>query len=451
MNPLTVPGLPAEQAGRVSRIIGAALNAADPRAAVARALTRRGDHLVVGGLELDLSQFGRVRVIGAGKASQALARGVMDVLGDFITDGLLITKHIEVNAGLHGGIQVFTGGHPVPTAASVESTRALVDFLQAGQPADLILCLISGGGSALMTSPLPGVTLEDIQALTRLLLACGADIFEINTLRKHLDLVKGGGLARLAAPSPMVTLILSDVIGSPLDVIASGPTVADPSTYADAIAICQKYQLLERLPSSIRAVFQQGAAGEIPESVKSGDPVLSGVTNCLVTSNAQAAQAALEQAQTEGFNPLLLTTFLQGEAAQAGGILASLLCQIDSTGQPVPRPACLLAGGETTVTLRGSGLGGRNQELALGAAFLLDGLRGAAVLTLGTDGEDGPTDAAGAIVTGETLTRARAMALDAHAFLQNNDSYHFFAALGDLIKPGPTGTNVNDLVFLFAF
>lgn len=468
MNPIVVPGLPAPQAEKAARVIQAALVAADPRAAVMRALVSigasqaggatgsgvtggAGGAIQAGSVTLDLAQYNRVRVIGAGKAAQAMAQGAAAVLGERITDGLLITKHIDPEAGLPGGIRVLAGGHPVPTADSLASARALVDFLRQGRPGDLVVCLISGGGSALMTAPPPGVTLEDYQALTRLLLACGADIFEINTLRKHLDLVKGGGLARLAAPARLITLILSDVIGSPLDVIASGPTVPDPSTYADALAICHKYQLIERLPAGIRTVLQRGASGELPETIKPGDPLLSGVTNLLVASNAQAAEAALQQAQAEGFHTLLLTTYLQGEAAQAGKALASILREVAVSGQPVPRPACLLAGGETTVTLRGDGAGGRNQELALGAAFLLDGLKGTALVTLGTDGEDGPTDAAGAIVSGETLSRARALGLDAHAYLQNNDSYHFFAGLGDLLITGPTGTNVNDLTFLFAF
>jgi hydroxypyruvate reductase len=249
----------------------------------------------------------------------------------------------------------------------------------------------------------------------------------------------------------VVTLILSDVIGSPLDVIASGPTVADPSTFAQAYAILEKYQLIEKTPSSIRTVLQQGMAGQLPETLKTQDTALQNVTNRVVASNPQAAQYALQQAEREGFHTLLLTTYLQGEASQAGAVMAGVLKQIDASGQPLARPACLVAGGETTVTLRGSGLGGRNQEMALGAAFLLEGVADVAFLTLGTDGEDGPTDAAGALVTGESLAGARQAGLNPLAYLQNNDSYHFFEATGDLLITGPTGTNVNDLAFLFAF
>jgi hydroxypyruvate reductase len=333
----------------------------------------------------------------------------------------------------------------------VDSTRGLVEFLQDSQETDLLFCLISGGGSALMTLPVEGVTLEDLQTLTRLLLACGADIGEINTLRKHLDRIKGGGLARLAAPARIVTLILSDVIGSPLEVIASGPTVADSTTFANALSILAKYRIMERVPERILSVLRRGAAGEIAETLKPGDPLLTRVSDQIVASNPQAAEQALAQARQEGFHTLLLTTFLQGEAAQVGTVLASILRQIDASGHPLPRPACIIAGGETTVTLHGKGLGGRNQELALGAAFLLSGLPQVVLVTLGTDGEDGPTNAAGASVTGETLRRARAFGLDPLDSLRENDSYHYFEALGDLVITGPTGTNVNDLAFLFAF
>lgn len=451
MNQWVIPGIPGDQVERVSRIVDAALQAADPRAAVVRALGRCGEWQEASGNILDLNSGRRVRVMGVGKAALAMAQGLIDCLGDRISDGILITKHTSPQPALPECFRVLPGGHPVPTQDSVNSTQALIEFLREGQAGDIVFCLISGGGSALMTFPHPGVTLADLQELTRLLLACGANITEMNTLRKHLDQVKGGGLARLASPARVVTLILSDVVGSPLDVIASGPTVADPTSYADAIAVIHKYQLMDRVPAAIRQTLQQGLAGKLPETVKPGDPVLSQVTNCLIASNAQAAQAAMEQAQREGFHALLLTTFLQGEAAQAGGFLAGILRQAATTGQPAPRPACLIAGGETTVTVRGQGLGGRNQELAMGAAALLDGLEQVALLTLATDGEDGPTDAAGAVVTGNTLAQARSLGLDSAAFLQNNDAYHFFSALGGLLKTGPTGTNVNDLAFLFTF
>lgn len=449
-------GLAGERAGQVERVLAAALAAADPAEAVRRALKTDGDDLLLAGERLPLRRFRRVRVIGAGKASQAMTRGLLDVLGERIDGGAIITKHLETGeqglpARAQGSVRVLPGGHPVPSEDSAASTRALVDLLAGSREDDLIFCLISGGGSALMTLPYEGISLEDMQALTRLMLASGADITEINTLRKHLDQVKGGGLARLAAPARLVTLILSDVIGSPLDVIASGPTVADSSTYEQALGILRKYGITEQAPRAIVEHLQRGLRGGIAETVKPGDPALARVTNHLVASNPLAAGAALAQAEREGFHTLLLTTYLQGEAAQVGAALAGILKQVDDDGRPLPRPCCIVAGGETTVTLRGSGLGGRNQELALGAAFLLTGLPDVALVALATDGEDGPTDAAGALVTGETIAQARAQGLDPLAYLQNNDSYHFFAAIDGLLTPGPTGTNVNDLTFLFAF
>jgi hydroxypyruvate reductase len=447
----------AQQWEKMERVIAAALEAADPRAAVRRVVSLVGDRLEIAGQSFDLSGFRRIRLIGAGKASQAMARGLLDVLGERVSAGLLIAKHLsDGQEPLPAQVRVLLGGHPVPSAESVASAQELVHFLQpgldgTGMEDDLLFILISGGGSALMTLPVEGITLADLQELTRQLLACGAEIGEINTLRKHLDQVKGGGLARLAAPARVITLILSDVIGSPLDVIASGPTVADSTTYEQAIDILRKYEIEDQVPAAIRRVLERGARGELPETVKANSPALARVTNRIVASNPQAAEAALAEARAHGFNTLLLTTSLQGEAAGAGGRLALLLKGVAEEGQPLQRPACIVVGGETTVTLRGNGKGGRNQEMALAAAMLLANVPQVAFVTFATDGEDGPTDAAGAVVSGETFRRAQTLGFDPQAYLQNNDSYNFFAALGDLIITGPTGTNVNDLVFMFAF
>jgi hydroxypyruvate reductase len=442
--------VPPEQAAAMQSIVEAALAAADPRIAVRRALEVQNDELLIAGQRLALDGFRRIRVVGAGKASPAMTLGLLDVLGDRLSGGAIIAKHAP-REQLPQRIRVLMGGHPVPTQESASSTRALVELLRGGAQDDLVFCLISGGGSALMTLPVEGVPFEDMQNLTRQLLACGANIGEMNTLRKHLDQVKGGGLARIAAPARLVTLILSDVIGSPLDVIASGPAVPDPGTFEDALGILRKYGIEEQIPASVIQTLRRGQRGEIGETVKPGDALLERASNCVVASNVQAAEAAVARANEAGFEAMLLTTYLQGEAAQAGYFLAALLRQVHSTGQPLRRPACIIAGGETTVTIRGSGRGGRNQEMALAAAFLLEGVPDVALVALGTDGEDGPTDAAGAVVTGDTLRRARQSGLDPQAYLQNNDSYAFFASLGDLIKTGPTGTNVNDLAFLFAF
>jgi hydroxypyruvate reductase len=321
--------------------------------------------------------------------------------------------------------------------------------LNASEPGDLVICLISGGASALLTMPVTGVSLADLQALTSLLLACGANINEINTLRKHLDQVKGGQLARLAQPARVASLILSDVVGSPLDVIGSGPSVPDSSSFADAYAVLERYGLLGKAPVSIVKYLQRGCQGGAPETPKPDDPLFDRVQNVIIGSNQQAADAALQEALAEGFSAMLLTTYLQGEARQAGRWLAAIARQIASNGQPLQPPACLVVGGETTVTILGDGQGGRNQEMALGAVEDLANLPGAVLVTLATDGGDGPTDAAGAVVTGETLQRALQLGLRPGDYLRRNDAYHFFQGLGDLLVTGPTGTNVNDLAFLF--
>lgn len=451
MTQFSFQGVSSEKNALLSRVLQAALAAADPRIAVRRALNLNENQLFVAGQTLDLDRYRRIRLVGVGKAAEAMALGLVDRLGERIHDGCLVVKHRPESATLPDRIALLSGGHPVPTAESVASAAELLAFLQDSDEGDLVFCLISGGGSALIAAPGAGITLEDLQQTTKALLACGASINEMNTLRKHLDRVKGGGLARAAAPASLVALILSDVVGSPLDVIASGPTVADSSTYRDAWNIVEKYALQDRFPASVMASLRAGLNGALPETVKPGDPCLERVYQQIIASNPQAADAALQQAREDGFHPLLLTTYLQGEAAQAGEILSSILRQIDATGQPLPRPACIVAGGETTVTLHGHGRGGRNQELALGAVLPMAGLKDVALITLATDGEDGPTHSAGALVTGETLERALALGLDPLAALRENDSYPFFVRLGDSLLLGPTGTNVNDLTFLFAF
>ena len=335
--------------------------------------------------------------------------------------------------------------------AGSRATRRLAELLSGASASDLVICLISGGGSALLASPAPGLTLGDLQSLTSRLLASGADIGEINSLRKHLETLKGGGLARLAAPATLAALVLSDVVGDSLDVIASGPCVPDRTTFQDAYRVLERYAIADDVPMSILARLRAGMRGELSETPKPGDSLFDNVSNLLVGSNRLAANAATEQARREGLNDMLLTTFLQGEARYTGRALGAIARQIAASGQPLERPACLVAGGETTVSLTGGGLGGRNQELALGAVFDLAGLSDIALVTLATDGGDGPTDAAGAVVTGETLERARQLGLSPEDHLRRNDAYHFFEPLGDLLKTGATQTNVNDLAFIFAF
>jgi hydroxypyruvate reductase len=435
----------------VRRVLAAAIQAVDPAAAVQRNLKRSGDRLWVAGREVDLSRFDRVLLAGAGKAGAPMARAAAGILGDRLAAGVMIVKEGYSEDLADRKISVIEAGHPLPDERGVQGAGRVVELLEDAGPDDLVIALLSGGGSALLVSPAEGLSLADLQGLTSALLRCGADIYEINALRKHLERLKGGGMARLAAPATLVTLILSDVVGDPLDVIASGPTVPDRSTYAEAFHVLEKYDLLEKAPIAIVRHLERGLIGELPETPKPGEAVFIQVNNVLIGSNKLAAEAALKQAQAEGLQGLLLTTYLQGEARQAGRLLASLARQIAADGRPLPRPSCLVAGGETTVTLHGNGLGGRNQELALGAVADLAGLPGVALVTLATDGGDGPTDAAGAVVTGNTLERAHQAGLSPSDYLARNDAYHFFDALDDLLKPGPTQTNVNDLVFLFAF
>ena len=431
----------------IKRILAAALGAVEPAAAVRRNLHRQEDQLVIAGRAYHLDRYHRVFIVGAGKAAYPMASQAARQLENKLSGGILVVK--EGYSGEVPGITLHQAGHPIPDERGLRATREIIDLLQSAGEDDLVLCLISGGGSALLTSPADGLTLDDLQRITALLLACGADITEINTLRKHLDEVKGGKLARYAYPAQLVTLIFSDVIGDPLEVIASGPTVADPTTYQDALGILERYGIQEATPPAILAHLQRGLAGSAPETPKPGEASLVGVQNHLIANNLLAAEAAVERARDEGFNTLLLTTYLQGEARQAGRFLAAVARQVAASGQPLPRPACIVAGGETTVTLHGGGWGGRNQEVALGAVADVAGLEGVLLITLATDGGDGPTDAAGAVVMGNTASRAHQAHLEPEAFLANNDAYHFFEPLGDLLITGPTLTNVNDLAFIF--
>jgi len=332
----------------------------------------------------------------------------------------------------------------------------MADLLRGAGERDLVVCAISGGGSALMTLPVAGVSLADLQALTQILLRCGATINQINTLRKHLSQVAGGQLARLAHPAAVVSLILSDVVGDPLDVIASGPTVADPTTFADAWQIVADFGVAGQLPQAIIGHLQAGLSGALPDTPKPGDASLERVQNVVIGSNRSAGRAAAAAAEQLGFDTLLLTSFLEGEASQVGRVLAGLgkgLARAEAmhpVGRPLARPACLVLGGETTVTLRGDGKGGRNQEMALSAALALAGWPDLLVACLATDGTDGPTDAAGAFADGSTVPRAAALGMRAAEYLARNDAYPFFHRLGDLIIIGPTQTNVNDLALVLA-
>ncbi len=425
------------------RIFDAAVRAVDPGEAIGRHLIRKGTGLHIGQEILDLAKIGKVVVVGCGKAAAPMAAAVEEILGDRVTRGLVVTKygHVQSTTRIH----IHEAGHPVPDDAGMAGAQAILDHVQGLTPGDLVLVLISGGGSALTPAPVKGISLEEKQALTKALLACGADIREINTLRKHVSRFKGGQLARAAQPAQVRTLILSDIVGDPLDAIASGPTAPDPTTYADALAILHKYRVRGQIPGTIPAHLEAGARGEIPETPKPGEPLFARVRNLIVGSNFQALEAARAEARAIGFTPMILSSFIEGETREIARMHAALAREVRSSGNPVRPPACLISGGETTVTLRGSGKGGRNQEFVLAAALDIAGSPGTVILSAGTDGTDGPTDAAGAIADGDTCSRAIRMGLNPGAAFDTNDAYPFFEKLGDLIITGPTKTNVMDV------
>jgi glycerate 2-kinase len=459
--PAQVSGKEREHAWQVMR---AALNAVEPNTAVRRYLRLEDNQLNVGepdsgGQKYDLDEFERILVVGGGKAGAPMAAAVAAILGQRLARGLVVVKHGHVlnDPMASGPIEIAEAGHPVPDEAGQRAARRIGDLLRAAGRRDLVICLISGGGSALMTSPVTGVSLADLQRLTHVLLACGATINEINTIRKHISQLKGGQLAQLASPAPVVSLILSDVVGDPLAVIASGPSVPDPSTFEEAWSILDRYQIVDDVPASITRHLRMGLQGDIPDTPKPGDPVFEQVQNFVIGSNRLAARAATQKARELGFDTMLLSTFIEGEAREVAKVVAGLAKglvraeTIAPSGKPVSKPACLIMGGETTVTLRGDGRGGRNQELALSAALSVAGWEGILIASLATDGTDGPTDAAGAFADGNTVARAAQLGLDAEAHLKRNDSYHFFGKLDDLLKTGATKTNVNDLILAFVY
>lgn len=425
------------------QIFRTALRAADPAEAVKRHVDHRGGVLRAGRRRYRLDAFDRIFVVGAGKASAAMARAVESLLGPRISGGLVNVKYGHTDRLRR--IQLNECGHPVPDQAGVEGARRIAELVRQAGPRDLVICLISGGASALLPAPASPVTLAEKQEATRLLLGCGATIHEINAVRKHLSELKGGRLARLAAPATVLTLLLSDVIGDDLDVIGSGPTAPDASTFASARAVLEKYALLERVPPSVAERIERGLRGEIEDTPKPGDPVFERVQNLIVGSNRLAVDEAARKARRLGYRTMVLSTFVEGETREVARVHAAIAREILASGHPLRAPACIISGGETTVTLRGNGLGGRNQEFVLAAAIALSGYDRVAMLSAGTDGTDGPTDAAGAVADGHTLARAQRLGLQAERFLANNDSYHFFEPLGDLVKTGPTNTNVMDI------
>lgn len=436
----------------VCRVLAAAINSADAGIAIKNHISLDGDRLITSNRTYDLYEYKHLFILGSGKAAVPMARAIFEVLGERITSGLVITKDGYLDAGssrLERRVTIIAAGHPIPDQRNLDASSQIISQFHDLKKDDLVICVFSGGGSSLLIKPSLGISLKNIQDITTLLLTCGATIDEINTIRKHLDDLKGGRLTKLLSPASVISLVLSDVVGDSLNMIASGPTVADPTTYKDAWRILNKYQIIDQIPSEIRSHISNGMAGDIPETLKPGDPGLDNVQNIIVGNNTQAALAAIQAAKTMDFSTKLLTTSLQGEASQVGQLLSETAILLLTSSANLLRPACLIAGGETTVTIRGTGKGGRNQELALGAVRSLSVGDQMILASLATDGGDGPTDAAGAVITNQTFSLALAKGLDPLEYLVRNDSYHYFEPLGDLIKTGPTLTNVNDLVFIF--
>ncbi len=446
---MSMKGITARQREDMMAVLAAALKAVDPAQAVRNCVRREGTRLVVGENVYDLDSFKRILVVGAGKASGPMAQALEEILDSRLEGGVVNVK--EGYAVDTRRIELIEAAHPVPDESGLRGTDRILRLAAEANANDLVFCLISGGGSALMELPAGEITLDDLQQLTDLLLRSGATINEVNTVRKHISQVKGGGLARAAAPATLIALILSDVVGNPLDFIASGPTVPDTTTFQDAWNLLGKFNLQDAIPQSVRAQLERGLNQSIPETPKEGDPIFARTASVLVGSNEIAARAALDAAQKLGYNALLVTTWVEGEAREVAKVMAGVAKGLIRHHSPLPPPACLIFGGETTVTVRGEGKGGRSQEMALAASLALDGWENVAVMAVGTDGTDGPTDAAGGIADGTVAARARALNLDPLAYLDSNDSYHFLRQTDALLVTGPTNTNVNDLIFVYAF
>lgn len=418
------------------RILEAGIAAVDPREAVLRALAGGG------GEEIDLRAGGRVLLVGAGKAAAGMARGALEVLGDRVAGGTLTVPDGTV-ADLPG-IEVWKAAHPVPDTRGLAGAVAALETARAAGADDLVLCLLSGGASALWPAPPAGVSLSDLRAVTDALLRAGAPIGEVNTVRRHLSRIAGGWLARAAAPARLLTLAVSDVVGSPPEAIGSGPTVPDPTTFHDALEVLRAREVAA--PAAVLAHLQRGEAGEAPETAKPGDPAFRRASFHLVARNRDALEAAAREAERLGYRATVLGDDLEGEAREVAAQVAALAWGAHAEGDV--RPAAYLLGGETTVTVRGAGKGGRNQELALAAALEIEGEPGVVVAAVGTDGRDGPTGAAGGMVDGESVARARAAGVEPRDALARNDAHASLRASGDLVVTGPTGTNVNDLVLV---
>ncbi len=397
-------------------------------------------------LNFDLNTFNKIFVVGTGKASSSMSQAIEEIFGDRVTKGIVITKYGHLLPLKK--TEIIEAGHPIPDQKGYEGAKKIQTLLKESGPKDLVIFLLSGGGSALLPYPAANINLKEKQEVTQLLLDCGADIQEINTIRKHISGMKGGWLAKWAYPSTVVSFILSDVVGDPLDVIGSGPTVPDPSTFEEAWEILEKYDLLNKISPSIKEHLRLGRERKVEETPKPGGAVFERVYNCLIGSNMIALLAAGKEAASLGLKTLILSSSIVGETREAARFHAAIAKEVISSGNPISTPACILSGGETTVTIKGKGLGGRNQEFALAGALEISGVEKVVLLSGGTDGTDGPTDASGALSDHTTVGRAKSLGMNPKTHLENNDAYPFFKKLGDLLITGPTHTNVMDVRIL---
>lgn len=421
------------------------IRAAEPGRAIKNYVSVEGDAILLGdGTRIPVR--GRVFIVGAGKASGGMATALEELLGDKISGGVVAVPEDLVDKYRTERIRIVGATHPKASEKSVEAARLVLETLSGLSEDDLVIAVFSGGGSALLELPVEGVTIGELGELSIKLMNRGADIFELNTVRKHLSRIKGGWLARHAQPARVLGLMISDVVGDRMDTIASGPTVPDPTTFQDAYSVLKKYNLWEDAPPSVRSYIEKGMQGLAPETPKPEDPLFERVTNRVIASNILSLEAMARKARELGYTPLILTSMLEGEAREVGKVVASIIKEVVKTGKPLPPPLAILIGGETTVTVRGRGLGGRNQETALSVAIGIRGLEGVAVACVGSDGRDGPTDAAGAVVDGYTYSKAVALGLKPEEFLAENNSYDFFKRVGGHVKTGYTGTNVNDFI-----
>ncbi len=425
------------------KIFNKGVYAVEPRRAVKKFCRRDRDYFYAGSRKFHLPSIKNLYVIGAGKGAAPMGAAIEELLSDFITEGIINVKYGHKTR--LDKIKLVEAGHPLPDKNGEKGTKAIFELVKDAGDKDLVLFLVSGGGSALLPMPVNGITLKDKQDTIALLLKCGASIDEINAIRKHISNIKGGRLAKIVHPAPIVSIILSDVVGDDLEVIASGPTVPDSSTFFLCADIMAKYNIKDKLPPSVFQHIKNGLANKNMETPKADDPAFSQTSTLIIGNNMEAITAAKKEADDMGYNSIILSSMIEGETKDVARVHAAIAKEIHKTGNPLPPPACVLSGGETTVTIKGSGKGGRNQEFSLAAALDISGNDKIVLLSGGTDGNDGPTDAAGGIADNTTLIRARNLSLNPHDYLSNNDSYNFFQKLDDLLITGPTNTNVMDL------